>query len=87
MWQEVCVGRGRRSGSGGREIDQMQNRSPRRLMRGNPENRCPVSLVSIFSKIIGQMCSEKICKHSGDNGIVSDKERWRFMQNKSSWTT
>jgi hypothetical protein len=26
---------------------------PRRLMRGNPENHCPVSLVSIFSKIIG----------------------------------
>lgn len=52
---------------------------PRRLMRGNPENHCSVSLVSIFSKIIGQMCPEKICKHSGDNGIVSDKERWRFM--------
>lgn len=32
---------------------------PRRLMRGNPENYCLVSLVSIFSKIIGQMCPEK----------------------------
>lgn len=60
---------------------------PRRLMRGNPENHCLVSLVSIFSEIIGQMCPEKICKHSRDNGIVSDTEHWRFMQNKSSWTT
>lgn len=51
----------------------------RRLMRGDPQNHCPVSLVSIFSKIIGQMCPEKICEHSRDNGIVSDKEHWRFL--------
>ena len=57
---------------------------PRRLMRGNPENHCQVSLMSILGKIIGQMCPEKICTHSRDNEIVSNKEHWRFMQNKSS---
>lgn len=57
---------------------------PRRLMRDNPENHCQASLMSILSKIIGQMCPEKICKHSRDNGTVSKKEQWRFRQNKSS---
>lgn len=60
---------------------------PRRLMRANLENHCPVSLVSIVSNIIAQTCPEKLRKHSRHNGIVSDKERWRFMQNKSAWTT
>lgn len=47
---------------------------PRRLMRSNPENHCPVSLVSTLSKIIGQMCPGNICKHWKNNGIVSNKQ-------------
>lgn len=43
-------------------------------MRGNPANHCPVSQVSILSKIIGLMYPAKIRKHSRDNGTVSDKE-------------
>lgn len=50
-------------------------RFPTGLMRGDPKNHCPVSPVSIFSKIIGQMCPEEICKHLRDNGIVSNKEQ------------
>ena len=66
-------------GAGEAKLTKCKTGLPRRLMRDNPENHCPVSPVSIFSKIIGQMCPEKICKHSGDNGIVSVKEHWRFM--------
>lgn len=49
---------------------------PRRLMRCNPEKSLSSKPGVIFSKIIGQMCPEEICKHSRDNGIVSDKEHW-----------
>lgn len=43
-------------------------------MRGNPANHCRVSRVSISSKIIGPTYPAKICKHSRDNGTVSEKE-------------
>lgn len=38
---------------GAEKLAQCRTHLSRRLMRGNPENHCPVSLVSIFSKIIG----------------------------------
>lgn len=44
-------------------------------MRGNPANHCQVSWVSISSKIIRPTYAGKICKHSRDNGTVSEKER------------
>lgn len=50
VWGEMTV-----------KLTKRRMRFPRGLMIDNPKNHCPVYPVSTFSKIIGQVCPEKIC--------------------------
>lgn len=58
-WRSVQKEAGSWETGSGSELTKCRTGFPRRLMRGNPENHCQASLMSILSKIIGQMCPEK----------------------------